>query len=195
MRIANPCGAFLSYRIRSFLYDKNGFPLWGRYETSKMNMRKMIMKLTTLCYIENEKGEYLMIHRIKKEQYLNHGKWIGVGGKFEKNETPEECLLREVYEETGLTLTGYRFRGIVTFISNEWEMEYMHLFTADKYEGTLCDCNEGELAWIPKEDVFDLRLWEGDRIFLRELVDSDRFFSLKLVYEGDALVDSEFIRY
>lgn len=153
------------------------------------------MKLTTLCYIENDHGEYLMLHRTKKQNDLNAGKWIGVGGKFEADETPEECLLREVYEETGLTLTHYRFRGIVTFLSNEWEGEYMHLFTADKYEGTLCDCNEGELAWVPKNDVLKLNLWEGDHIFLRELLENDRFFSLKLSYTGDVLTDSSFIRY
>ena len=153
------------------------------------------MKLTTLCYIENDRGEYLMLHRTKKQTDLNAGKWIGVGGKFEADETPEECLLREVYEETGLTLTHYRFRGIVTFLSNEWEGEYMHLFTADKYEGTLCDCNEGELAWVPKNDVLKLNLWEGDHIFLRELLENDRFFSLKLSYTGDVLTDSSFIRY
>ena len=153
------------------------------------------MKLTTLCYIENDHGEYLMLHRTKKQNDLNAGKWIGVGGKFEADETPEECLLREVYEETGLTLTRYRFRGIVTFLSNEWEGEYMHLFTADKYEGTLCDCNEGELAWVPKNDVLKLNLWEGDNIFLRELLKNDRFFSLKLSYTGDVLTDSSFIRY
>ena len=153
------------------------------------------MKLTTLCYIENDHGEYLMLHRTKKQNDLNAGKWIGVGGKFEADETPEECLLREVYEETGLTLTRYRFRGIVTFLSNEWEGEYMHLFTADKYEGTLCDCNEGELAWVPKNDVLKLNLWEGDHIFLRELLKNDRFFSLKLSYTGDLLTDSSFIRY
>ena len=153
------------------------------------------MKLTTLCYIENDRGEYLMLHRTKKQNDLNAGKWIGVGGKFEADETPEECLLREVYEETGLTLTHYRFRGIVTFLSNEWEGEYMHLFTADKYEGTLCDCNEGELAWVPKNDVLKLNLWEGDHIFLRELLENDRFFSLKLNYTGDVLTDSSFIRY
>ncbi len=153
------------------------------------------MKLTTLCYIENDRGEYLMLHRTKKKNDLNAGKWIGVGGKFEADETPEECLLREVYEETGLTLTGYRFRGIVTFLSDQWEGEYMHLFTADKYEGTLRDCNEGELAWVPKNDILKLNLWEGDHIFLRELLENDRFFSLKLSYTGDTLTDSSFIRY
>jgi 8-oxo-dGTP diphosphatase len=153
------------------------------------------MKLTTLCYIENDRGEYLMLHRTKKEHDFNHDKWIGVGGKFEPNETPEECLLREVYEETGLTLTGYQFRGIVTFLSDEWEGEYMHLFTADRYEGILQECDEGDLAWIPKSQMPALTLWEGDRIFLEELLSSERFFSLKLRYEGERLAESEIIRY
>lgn len=153
------------------------------------------MKLTTLCYIENDRGEYLMLHRTKKENDLNHGKWIGVGGKFEDAETPEECLVREVREETGLTLTDYRFRGIVTFLSNEWEGEYMHLFTARAQPGTLPGCPEGILAWIAKDDVLSLNLWEGDRIFLKELVEHDRFFSLKLTYEGDTLTDSTLVRY
>jgi 8-oxo-dGTP diphosphatase len=153
------------------------------------------MKLTTLCYIENKRGEYLMLHRTKKENDFNHEKWIGVGGKFEQDETPEECLLREVYEETGLTLTRWQFRGIVTFLSDEWEGEYMHLFTADRYEGSLHDCDEGELAWVPKSEVTNLKLWEGDHIFLNELLHSDRFFSLKLSYEGDTLSDAKIIRY
>lgn len=153
------------------------------------------MKLTTLCYIENDRGEYLMLHRTKKEHDLNHGKWIGVGGKFEDGETPEECLVREVREETGLTLTDYRFRGIVTFLSNEWEGEYMHLFTARAQPGILPDCPEGVLAWVARDDVLSLNLWEGDRIFLKELVEHDRVFSLKLAYEGDTLTGSTLIRY
>lgn len=153
------------------------------------------MKLTTLCYIENDRSEYLMLHRTKKENDLNHGKWIGVGGKFEDAETPEECLLREVYEETGLALTDYRFRGIVTFLSNEWEGEYMHLFTARVHTDAVKECTEGVLRWIPKHDVLNLKLWEGDRIFLKELVDHDRIFSLKLSYEGDELTHSSLIRY
>ena len=150
--------------------------------------------LTTLCYIEKD-NKYLMLHRVKKENDLNKDKWIGVGGKFEAGETPEECLLREVQEETGLTLTSYKFRGMITFISDEWGCEYMHLFTADEYEGELPDnamrdCNEGELVWVPKEDVYNLHLWEGDKIFLRLLEERDEFFSLKLRYEGDTLVES-----
>ena len=149
------------------------------------------MKLTTLCYIEQD-GRYLMLHRTKKENDENKDKWIGVGGKFEPGETPEECLLREVYEETGLTLTEYRFRGIVTFVSDEWGSEYMHLFTADAFLGTLsASCGEGELVWIPKDEIEMLHLWEGDKIFLRLLVECEDFFSLKLKYEGEQLVDTE----
>ena len=148
--------------------------------------------LTTLCYIEKD-NKYLMLHRVKKENDLNKDKWIGVGGKFEQGETPEECLLREVKEETGLTLTNYRFRGIVTFISDEWGCEYMHLFTATEYEGELInqkDCTEGELVWIPKNEINNLHLWEGDKIFLRLLDERDDFFSLKLRYEGENLVET-----
>ena len=138
--------------------------------------------LTTLCYIEKD-DKYLMLHRVKKENDLNKDKWVGVGGKFEPGETPEECLLREVKEETGLTLTSYKFRAIITFISDEWGVEYMHLFTADAYEGELSedsmkDCNEGELVWVPKSEIENLRLWEGDKIFFRLLEERDTFFSL-----------------
>ena len=150
--------------------------------------------LTTLCYIEKD-DKYLMLHRIKKENDLNKDKWVGVGGKFEPGETPEECLLREVKEETGLTLTSYKFRAIITFISDKWGVEYMHLFTADAYEGELSedlmrDCNEGELVWVPKCEVKNLQLWEGDKIFFRLLEERDTFFSLKLRYEGETLVES-----
>lgn len=144
------------------------------------------MKLTTLCYIEHE-GSYLMLHRTKKANDPNHAKWIGVGGKFEPEESPSECLLREVKEETGLTLTHYVFRGVITFVSDEWETEYMHLFTADQFEGELCECQEGELAWIPKEEVLSLHLWEGDRIFLKKLIEETGFFDMKLTYEGERL--------
>ena len=142
---------------------------------------------STLIYIERG-DEYLMLHRTKKENDLNRDKWIGVGGKFERDEAPEDCMLREAWEETGLTLTRWRCRGIVTFLSDTWETEYMHLFTADEWTGELKECDEGELEWIKKEKLLSLKLWEGDKIFLR-LLDSDApFFSLKLRYEGDALV-------
>lgn len=152
------------------------------------------MKLTTLCYIEKDNC-YLMLHRVKKENDLNHDKWIGVGGKFEPDESPEECLLREVREETGLTLTKYRLRGIITFLSNEWETEYMYLYTADEYSGTLTECDEGDLVWVPKEQLENLKLWEGDRIFFQLLAENSGFFSLKLRYEGDTLAESAVQKY
>jgi 8-oxo-dGTP diphosphatase len=152
------------------------------------------VKLTTLCYIEKDDA-YLMLHRVKKENDLNHDKWVGVGGKFERDETPEECLLREVKEETGLTLTSYRFRGIVTFLSDEWEGEYMHLYTATEYTGEMTECNEGNLEWVPKEDIEKLHIWEGDKIFFRLLDENLPFFSLKLRYKGDELVETAVNRY
>lgn len=146
------------------------------------------MKQTTLCYLEHD-GQYLMLHRVKKEHDASHDKWIGVGGKCEKDESPDECMVREVREETGLDVLRWRYRGIVTFISDVWPCEYMHLFTATEWEGTLMACDEGDLEWIDCQRLFDLNLWKGDRIFLRLLQDSAQpFFSLKLVYHGDDLV-------
>ena len=152
------------------------------------------MRNTTLCYIENEE-HYLMLHRIKKVNDENHDKWIGVGGKFEAGESPEDCLLREVREETGLELTNYRYRGIVTFVSNEWGTEYMHLFTATGFKGTLKSCEEGELAWVKKSEIENLNIWEGDKVFFRLLLENKGFFSLKLKYEGDMLIDVEIHQY
>lgn len=152
------------------------------------------MKLTTLCYIEKD-NRYLMLHRVKKVNDENHDKWIGVGGKFEPGESPEDCLLREIKEETGLTLKKYDFRGIVTFVSDEWRTEYMHLFTATEYEGEVRTCDEGELVWVPKADIEKLNLWEGDKVFFRLLEESKDFFSLKLRYEGETLVESVVRRY
>lgn len=146
------------------------------------------MRLTTLCYIEKEE-QYLLLNRNKKELDENKGKWIGVGGKFKEGESPEECLLREVREETGLTLTEYQFRGIVTFISDAWGTEYMHLFTASHFTGTLTECDEGELKWIPKEEMDTLPTWEGDRIFLNLIKENAPFFSLTLRYQGDRLAE------
>ena len=144
---------------------------------------------TTLCYIRRD-GEYLMLHRIKKENDLNHDKRIGIGGKFEDKESPEDCLLREAKEETGLTLTDWCYRGIVTFVSDLYPTEYMHLFTADGYTGELKECDEGVLEWIPKEKLLEIPHWEGDAIFL-DLIDQDvPFFSLKLCYQGDNLVQA-----
>lgn len=148
------------------------------------------MKNTTLCYVEQD-GKYLVLLRNKKKQDENAGKWIGVGGKFEEGESPQDCLLREVQEETGLRLTQYRFRGIVTFVSDRYETEYMHLFTAHGFEGELIPCDEGELRWVEKDEVLSLPLWEGDREFLRLLREDAPFFSLKLVYQGDKLVSSK----
>ena len=145
------------------------------------------MKNTTLCYIENERGDYLMLHRVKKENDCNRDKWIGVGGKFEDGESPEECVLRETLEETGLTLTDWRYRGIVTFVSDRWETEYMHLFTATGWTGRLHECDEGVLEWVSREQFRGLPHWEGDRIFLRLIEEDAPFFSLKLRYEGEHL--------
>jgi len=148
------------------------------------------MRNTTLCYIARGR-DYLMLHRVKKEKDENKDKWIGIGGKFEEGESPEDCLLREVREETGLTLTSWRYRGIVTFVSDEWGTEYMHLFTAEAWEGALRqDCDEGELEWIDREKLLSLPIWEGDKIFLRLLDEDAPFFSLKLRYEGDRLAEA-----
>lgn len=153
------------------------------------------MKLTTLCYIEKD-DKYLMLHRVKKENDINHDKWIGVGGKFEEQETPEECLLREVKEETGLTLTKYRYRGLLTFIYDDMETEYIYLFTATEYTGTLAECDEGTLEWVDKAKVNDLPVWEGDKIFFDILNNEEVcFFSLKLKYQGDRLVESSVKKY
>ena len=143
---------------------------------------------STLIYLENEAGEYLMLHRVKKENDINRDKWIGVGGGFEYGESPEECAVRETWEETGLTLTDYRYRGIVTFdCEGQKCTQYMHLFTASAWTGTPHPCDEGELAWIKKRDLLSLPLWEGDKIFLRLLDEDAPFFSLKLRYRGDKL--------
>ena len=144
---------------------------------------------TTLCYIEND-GSYLMIHRVKKKNDMNHDKWIGIGGKFEAGESPYDCALREIREECGIVPKNLRYRGIVTFVSNEYGTEYMHLFTAMGYEGEVdYDCDEGRLVWVKKSEILSLPIWEGDKIFL-ELINKDcEFFSLKLVYEGDRLVN------
>ncbi len=147
------------------------------------------MKMTTLCYIENNDC-YLMLHRTKKKKDVNKDKWIGVGGHAEGNETPQECLIREVKEETGLLLTSYKFRGLITFISDEYEAEMMCLFTADGYTGELITCDEGELEWVKKSDVPQLPTWEGDAQFLKLLLeDEKRFFAMKLRYEGERLVE------
>ena len=145
--------------------------------------------LTTLCYIEQD-DKYLMMHRVKKENDVNKDKWIGVGGHFEAGESPEECLLREVKEETGLTLTEWKFRGLVSFLSDKWPDEYMCLYTATGFTGEMIPCSEGTLEWVEKSKVTELPIWEGDKIFLRLLAEDQGFFSLKLRYEGDTLKEA-----
>lgn len=152
-------------------------------------MTKPKSNMTTLCYLEKD-GCYLMMHRVKKEVDVNKDKWIGVGGHFEPEESPEECLKREVLEETGLTLTSFRFRGLITFLSDHWQPEYMCLYTADGFEGEMTSCTEGNLEWVKKEDVLSLNLWEGDRIFFYLINENEPFFSLKERYIGDRLVES-----
>lgn len=147
------------------------------------------MTNTSLCYIERG-GKYLMLHRVKKTVDENKDKWIGIGGKFEEGESPEDCVIREVSEETGLTLNSWRYRGIVTFVSDEWGTEYMHLFTSDDFSGAPRECDEGVLEWIEKERLLSLPIWEGDKIFLRLLDTDEPFFSLKLCYQGDRLIQA-----
>ena len=144
------------------------------------------MRMTTLCYLE-QNGCYLMLHRTKKENDFNKDKWLGIGGKFEEAESPEDCMRREVFEETGLTPTAWSYRGIITFISDEAPCEYMHLFTVTAWEGTEKECDEGELAWIRKDDLLKLPMWEGDRLFLERIACPSPFFSMKLQYRGETL--------
>ena len=141
-------------------------------------------KMSTLCYISRD-DVVLMLHRTVKKNDINHDKWIGVGGHFEHGESPEDCVLREVREETGYTLTSYKFRGIVTFVYGEDTVEYMHLYTADGFQGEPVECDEGVLEWVPRNQIMNLELWEGDRIFLKLLEEGEDFFSLKLVYNTD----------
>ncbi len=149
----------------------------------------MKSNLTTLCYIERD-DSYLMMHRVKKENDINKDKWVGVGGHFEESETPEECLLREVREETGLELISWKLRGIITFITDVYPTEYMFLYTADEYTGEMIECNEGNLEWVKKSEVYNLPIWEGDKVFFKLLESQEEFFSLKLRYEGDRLVET-----
>lgn len=145
--------------------------------------------MTTHCYLEKE-DSYLMLHRVSKKNDINKDKWIGVGGHFEEGESPEDCLLREVYEETGYTLTSWRFRGIVTFSQEGYGTEYMCMYTADGFEGEERECDEGVLEWVPKKDLHRLNMWEGDRIFLKLLLEEAPFFSLTLRYRGDELIEA-----
>ena len=152
-----------------------------------MSSGKLNMRNTTLCYPERN-GAYLMLHRVKKENDLNHDKWVGIGGKFEEGESPEDCLLREVREETGLILDEWRYCGIVTFVSDEWGTEYMHLFHSDRFHGMIRnDCDEGTLEWLPKNELREKKLWAGDHIFLDLMEQGGPFLSLKLCYQGEVL--------
>lgn len=176
------CGRKSSLRYKSVRYSS----LAQKQEGVKL--QRMKSNQTTLCYIEKD-GRYLMMHRVKKENDINRDKWVGVGGHFEADESPEECLLREVKEETGLTLTSWRFRGIITFICDKQQTEYMFLYTADSFSGELTECEEGNLEWVEKTDVYRLPIWEGDKIFFKMIEENHPFFSLKLKYENDMLVE------
>ena len=147
------------------------------------------MQNTTLCYLERD-GKYLMLHRVKKEGDINRDKWIGVGGHFEEGESPFDCAIREVFEETGLALAEAEYRGIVTFVSDRFESEQMHLFTSRAFVGEMIECAEGELCWVEKDKVLSLPIWEGDRLFFALLAQNRPFFSLKLSYRGDTLVSA-----
>ena len=145
------------------------------------------MILSTLCYIEKD-NKYLMLHRTKKKNDINKDKWLGIGGKFEEGESPEECIVREVMEETGLKLNSYQLRTIVTYVSTNWETEYMYVFTSNDFTGNLIECNEGDLQWIDKKEVTKLNTWEGDKIFMEKLQNDNIFFTVKFEYDGDKLV-------
>ena len=152
------------------------------------------MIISTLCYIEKE-DKYLFLHRTKKKSDVNEGKWIGVGGRLEPGESPEECVCREVEEETGLTLDSFRMRGILTFSSEGWEDECIFVFTSNEFHGEEKECDEGDLKWIKKDAIMDLNLWEGDRLFLKKIMDDEPFFSIKLSYKGDTLIESTVFSY
>lgn len=147
------------------------------------------MRNTTLCHIEKD-GKYLMLHRVKKQNDLNHDKWVGIGGKFEDKESPEECVIREVKEETGLILNSYTYCGIVTFVSDVWETEYMHIYHSDDFSGILKECDEGNLEWVEIKQLYELPVWEGDKIFFKLIEEKAPFFSLKLEYHGDTLINA-----
>ncbi len=152
------------------------------------------MILSTLCYIEKD-GKYLMLHRTKKKNDINKDKWLGIGGKFEDGESPEECIVREVKEETGLTLNTYKLRCAVTYVSTNWETEYMYVFTSNDFTGELIECNEGDLQWIGKDKVTELKTWEGDKIFVEKIKNNDSFFTVKFNYDGEKLIKYDLKEY
>ena len=152
------------------------------------------MILSTLCYIEKD-GKYLMLHRTKKKNDINKDKWLGIGGKFEQGESPEECITREVKEETGFTLNSYKLRCIVTYVSTNWETEYMYVFTSNDFTGELIECNEGNLKWIEKDKVTELNTWEGDKIFVEKIKNNDSFFTVKFNYDGEKLIKYDLKEY
>lgn len=152
------------------------------------------MILSTICYIEKE-GKYLMLHRTKKKNDINKEKWLGIGGKFEDKESPEECIIREVKEETGLILNSVSLRGILTFINTICETEYIFVFTSNDFTGNLVECNEGDLQWVDKEKVTSLNLWEGDKIFIEKIKEESPFFTIKYIYDGDTLLHYDIKEY
>jgi len=154
----------------------------------KMSIANYNGRKTSLCYLERD-GKYLILHRTKKEHDENGDKWIGVGGKFEPGETPDECALREVKEETGLTMTDFKLRGLIIFVSDVWGMEYMYLYTATKWRGKLIECDEGDLVWLDKDELLTKKLWEGDKLFLKALNEREEFFMMKFRYEGERLAE------
>ncbi len=152
------------------------------------------MILSTLCYIEKDE-KYLMLHRTKKKNDINKDKWLGIGGKFEEGESPEECMIREVKEETGLMLKNYQLRCIVTYVSTTWETEYMYVFTSNEFEGNLIPCDEGDLQWIDKDKITELNTWEGDKIFVEKIQKDNSFFTVKFQYDGEKLVEYDLKEY
>lgn len=152
------------------------------------------MIFSTLCYLEKD-GKYLMLHRTKKKNDINKDKWLGIGGKFEDGESPEECIVREVKEETGLTLNTYKLRCAVTYVSTNWETEYMYVFTSNDFTGELIECNEGDLQWIGKDKVTELNTWEGDKIFVEKIKNNDSFFTVKFNYDGEKLIKYDLKEY
>ena len=152
------------------------------------------MILSTLCYIEKDE-KYLMLHRTKKKNDINKDKWLGIGGKFEDGESPEECIIREVKEETGLILNTYKLRCVVTYVSTNWETEYMYVFTSNDFTGELIECNEGDLQWIEKDKVTELKTLEGYKIFVEKIKNNDSFFTVKFNYDGEKLIKYDLKEY